>query len=133
MTTYHSTRSRNESLTSKQAILEGIAHDGGLFVRDDVATGAPSLGALMAGTYQDRAKLVLGHLLDDFTAEEIASCVDAAYGDNFDSPAVTPVSPCGDDWTLELWHGPRAPSRTWPFRCCRSSCASRARATAATS
>ena len=106
MTTYHSTRSRNESLTSKQAILEGIAHDGGLFVRDDVAAGAPSLGALMAGTYQDRAKLVLGHLLDDFTAEEIASCVDAAYGDNFDSPAVTPVSPCGDDWTLELWHGP---------------------------
>ncbi|WP_293824764.1 threonine synthase [uncultured Parolsenella sp.] len=106
MTTYHSTRSRNESLTSKQAILEGIAHDGGLFVRDDVAAGAPSLGALMAGTYQDRAKLVLGHLLDDFTAEEITSCVDAAYGDNFDSPAVTPVSPCGDDWTLELWHGP---------------------------
>ena len=106
MTTYHSTRSRNESLTSKQAILEGIAHDGGLFVRDDVACGAPSLTELMAGTYQDRARLVLGHLLDDFTTEEIGGCVEAAYGANFDSPAVTPVTPCGDDWTLELWHGP---------------------------
>lgn len=107
MTTfYHSTRSRNESLTSKQAILEGIAPDGGLFVRDDVAEGAPSLESLLAGTYQDRARLVLGHLLDDFTAEEISGCVDAAYGPNFDSPAVTPVVPCGDDWTLELWHGP---------------------------
>ena len=106
MTTYHSTRSGNESLTSKQAILEGIAQDGGLFVRDDVAKGAPSLASLMAGTYQDRARLVLGHLLDDFTAEEISSCVEAAYGANFDSPLVTPVTPCGDDWTLELWHGP---------------------------
>lgn len=107
MTTfYHSTRSRNESLTSKQAILEGIAPDGGLFVRDDVAEGAPSLESLLAGTYQDRARLVLGHLLDDFTAEEISGCVDAAYGPNFDSPAVTPVVPCGNDWTLELWHGP---------------------------
>ena len=107
MTTfYHSTRSRNESLTSKQAILEGIAPDGGLFVRDDVAEGAPSLESLLVGTYQDRARLVLGHLLDDFTPEEISRRVDAAYGPNFDSPAVTPVVPCGDDWTLELWHGP---------------------------
>ena len=106
MTTYHSTRSRNESLTSKQAILEGIAQDGGLFVRDDVAAGAPSLEQLLAGTYQDRARLVLGHLLDDFTAEEISACVEAAYGANFDSKLVTPVTPCGQDWTLELWHGP---------------------------
>ncbi len=107
MTTfYHSTRSRNESLTSKQAILEGIAADGGLYVRDDVTAGAPSLEGLMAGTYQDRARAVLGHLLDDFTAEEIDGCVRAAYGANFDSPAVTPVTPCGSDWILELWHGP---------------------------
>ena len=107
MTTfYHSTRSRNESLTSKQAILEGIASDGGLFVRDDVAAGAPSLSSLMSGTYQDRARAVLGHLLDDFSAEEIAGCVEAAYGKNFDTPAVTPVTPCGEDWVLELWHGP---------------------------
>ena len=105
-TFYHSTRSRNESVTSKQAILEGIAADGGLFVRDDVAAGAPGLESLLAGTFQDRARLVLGHLLDDYSAEEIAGCVDAAYGDNFDSPAVTPVTPVGDDWLLELWHGP---------------------------
>ena len=105
-TFYHSTRSRNESVTSKQAILEGIAADGGLFVRDDVALGAPALDDLLAGTFQDRARLVLGHLLDDFTADEIAGCVKAAYGPNFDSPAVTPVTPVGADWLLELWHGP---------------------------
>ena len=105
-TFYHSTRSRNESVTSKQAILEGIAADGGLFVRDDVAAGAPSLERLLAGTFQERARLVLGHLLDDFSADEVAGCVRAAYGANFDSAAVTPVTPVGADWLLELWHGP---------------------------
>ena len=105
-TFYHSTRSRNESVTSKQAILEGIAADGGLFVRDDVAQGAPALSQMLRGTYQDRARLVLGHLLDDYTAAEIDGCVQAAYGTNFDSPAVTPVVPVGSDWMLELWHGP---------------------------
>ena len=105
-TLYHSTRSEGERHPSKQAILQGIAEDGGLFVRDDVACGAPSLDALLKGTYQDRARLVLGHLLDDYTPEQIASCVDAAYGANFDSPDVTPVTPAGPDWLLELWHGP---------------------------
>ena len=36
MTTFHSTRSTTDSLTSKQAIRKGIADDGGLFV-----TGIP--------------------------------------------------------------------------------------------
>lgn len=105
-TLYHSTRSHTEQVESKTAILQGIAADGGLFVRDDIATGAPGLSELLAGTYQDRARLVLGHLLDDFTADEIADCVEAAYGTNFDSDAVTPVVPCGSDYILELWHGP---------------------------
>ena len=105
-TFYHSTRSRNEAVTSKQAVLEGIAADGGLFVRDDVATGAPGLDALLAGTYQDRARLVLGHLLDDYAPDQIDACVRAAYGANFDSKAITPLVACGPDHVLELWHGP---------------------------
>ena len=105
-TFYHSTRSTGEAKTSRGAILEGIAADGGLFVRDDVAAGAPALADLMPGTYQDRARAVLGHLLDDFAAEEIDGCVRAAYGANFDSELVTPVTPVGDDWLLELFHGP---------------------------
>lgn len=105
-TLYHSTRGHAEQVESKAAILQGIAADGGLFVRDDVAAGAPELAALLAGTYQDRARAVLGHLLDDYSSAEIAECVSAAYGSNFDSAAVTPVVPCGADWVLELWHGP---------------------------
>lgn len=105
-TLYHSTRSQTEQVESKTAILQGIAADGGLFVRDDIATGAPDLSELLKGTYQDRARAVLGHLLDDFTAAEIDECVRAAYGSNFDSAKVTPVVCCGADYILELWHGP---------------------------
>lgn len=105
-TLYHSTRSHAENVESKAAILQGIAADGGLFVRDDVAAGAPALTELLAGTYQDRAQKVLGHLLDDYSTAEITECVAKAYGPNFDSTAVTPVVPCGTDWILELWHGP---------------------------
>lgn len=105
-TLYHSTRSRAEQVPSKTAILQGIASDGGLFVRDDIAAGAPSLDELLAGTYQARATKVLGHLLDDFSEAEVEACVSAAYGANFDSVAVTPVLPCGKDYILELWHGP---------------------------
>lgn len=105
-TLYHSTRSRSEHVESKTAILEGIAADGGLFVRDTISEGAPALESLMTGTYQDRARAVLGHLLDDYSPAEIDECVKNAYGANFDSKAVTPVIPCGDDWILELWHGP---------------------------
>ncbi len=36
MTTFHSTRSTTDSLTSKQAIRKGIADDGGLFVTDSL-------------------------------------------------------------------------------------------------
>lgn len=105
-TFYHSTRSHNESVTSKQAILQGIAADGGLFVRDDIATNAPTLDDLITGTFQSRARLLLGHLLDDYTSDEITTCVDAAYRDTFDTPEITPLTPVGNDWLLELWHGP---------------------------
>ncbi len=103
---YHSTRSLLEPVTSKQAILAGIAPDGGLYVSDGVLASPLDLEPLWAGDYPSRARRVLGHLLPDFTEQEVAGCVRRAYGDTFDDPAVTPVTPVGDDWLLELVHGP---------------------------
>ena len=103
---YHSTRNDNNSVTSKQAILTGIAPDGGLFVSDAVGQKKLDLATVCAGSYHDVARLVLGTLLPDYTAEEIAACVAGAYGPKFDTTEVTPVSPLGQDWLLELYHGP---------------------------
>ncbi len=103
---YHSTRSRSDSVTSKQAILAGIAPDGGLYVSDGLGDGRLSLDEVCAQGFRETARLVLGTLLPDYTTDELAGCVDAAYGAQWDTPAVCPVTPLGDDWLLELYHGP---------------------------
>ena len=105
-TFYHSTRSADELVTSKQAILRGIAPDGGLYVSDALDEARLDLEAILGEGYHAIAHRVLSSLLDDYTHEEIASCVAGAYADNFDSPEVTPLVKLGDDWLLELWHGP---------------------------
>ncbi len=103
---YHSTRGNGDSVTSKQAILRGIAPDGGLFVSDALGSQQLDLSAVVGEGYHATARRVLDALLPDYSADEIASCVAGAYGSNFDSKAVTPVSALGSDWLLELYHGP---------------------------
>lgn len=105
-TLYHSTRSKDETVTSKQAILAGIAPDGGLYVSDQLGKVAIDPAHIAAQTYHATARDVLAALLSDYTADEIATCVAGAYGSNFDTPAVTPLTPLGGDWLLELYHGP---------------------------
>ena len=105
-TFYHSTRSAADSVTSKQAILAGIAPDGGLYVSDALGETCLALEDVCAQDFHATARLVLGTLLPDYTADELASCVDAAYGAQWDSEAVCPLTPLGTDWLLELYHGP---------------------------
>ena len=105
-TFYHSTRSADEAVTSKQAILTGIAPDGGLYVSDQLGQEKLALSDVVTSGYHAIARNVLSVLLSDYTADEISSCVAGAYAENFDTPLVTPLSPVGSDWLLELWHGP---------------------------
>lgn len=105
-TFYHSTRSADEPVTSKQAILTGIAPDGGLYVSDQLGDVQLNLTRTVSQGYHAIACDVLGTLLPDYTADEVRACVAGAYADNFDTPAITPLTPVGADWLLELWHGP---------------------------
>ena len=66
---YHSTRSLVQQLTSREAVLQGLAADGGLFVTDEL----PELHidpTSLTGGYAGAARRVLGTLLPDFSAEE---------------------------------------------------------------
>lgn len=105
-TFYHSTRSSATTVTSKQAILQGLAPDGGLFVTDAVDQMELDYKSLLSKNYQDQACVVLSTLLGDYTDEEIGRCVKKAYSNQFDNPDITPVTKIGDDWLLELFHGP---------------------------
>ena len=117
MATYHSTRSRTAQLSAKEAIRRGIAPDGGLYVSDELGQSKIDLGGLANKDYFELAREVLGTLLPDYTADEIAACVDEAYGSTFASDEVTPVvdlkgvageadQGSAPAYVMELWHGP---------------------------
>ncbi len=106
MTTFHSTRSTTDSFTAKQAIRRGLADDGGLFVTDSLGSTRIDVSGLIGKSYQDIAVTVLGALLPDFSEGELRNCVEAAYGSQWSSERITPLKPLGDDWILELFHGP---------------------------
>lgn len=114
MATYHSTRSRTSELSSKQAIRRGIAPDGGLYVSDALGEATINLANLASKDYFELAREVLGALLPDYSADEIAACVCEAYEGTFASDEVTPVVPLAQapnadgvpSYVLELWHGP---------------------------
>ena len=102
---YHSTRSDDSLVTSKQAIVRGIAADGGLFVTDSLDQCQVDLVSVCAHDYHSNARTILGKLLPDFTQDELDGCVTRAYS-TFDTAAVTPVTRMGSSWLLELSHGP---------------------------
>lgn len=106
MTTFHSTRSSADSLTSKQAIRKGIAADGGLFVADDLGRTKIDVASLTGKTYQEIAYAVLSVLLPDFSEAELKDCIAKAYGDQWSDSRITPVKPLGDDYVMELFNGP---------------------------
>lgn len=103
---YHSTRSSNHNVLAKQAILQGIAPDGGLYIQDSIGEKPLDLAKVCAQDFKATAYDVLSSLLDDYTPEKLNSCIDGAYGSQWDTQAITPVSAVGDDWLLELFHGP---------------------------
>ena len=93
MNLYHSTRSHALSCSSKEAVRQGIAPDGGLFVSDGLGAQNFDVSALASMDYAQIARTVLALLLPDYTEAEIAACVDEAYTNTFVSPEVTPVVP----------------------------------------
>ncbi|MEK0306719.1 threonine synthase [Bifidobacterium favimelis] len=106
MMSFHSTRSTDSTVTAKQAIRQGIAPDGGLFVTDALAALQVNPASLAGQTYQETAVRILGLLLDDYSAEELDLCVRAAYGAQWSDTDITPLVRVGDDYVLELFNGP---------------------------
>ena len=103
---YHSTRNKNIQATPKEAILNGLAADGGLFVIDDWDQMKLPLAELMEMDYAQIAAKVMASLLFDFSEAELRECIHAAYHEQFDDPAITPLVHSGKDHILELFHGP---------------------------
>lgn len=102
---YKSTRNSNLKVTASEAILKGLAPDGGLFVPSELPKLDVSMSDLKGKTYQEIAYLVMKQFLTDFTEEELKSCIDKAYDSKFDTEEIAPLVEADGAYYLELFHG----------------------------
>ena len=72
---YRSTRSNQEPVTASQAILKGLADDGGLFVPSGIPKLEMSLEKLAQMSYREVAYEVMRLFFTDFTEEELKNCI----------------------------------------------------------
>lgn len=102
---YKSTRSNSAPVTASQAILKGLADDGGLFVPETVPALDKSLAQLSQMTYQETAYEVMKLFFTDFTEEELKNCINKAYDSKFDTEVIAPMVEADGTYYLELFHG----------------------------
>ena len=99
---YHSTRSDLSCVDSAQAVLEGLAPDGGLYMPDCL----PKFDwkACLAGSSMDMSTMILSALLPDIPNMDML--VKKAYTGKFETDHLTPTVPVGSFGVLELFRGP---------------------------
>lgn len=102
---YKSTRGGSEEVTASQAILKGLAEDGGLFVPREIPKLTRSLKELSTLSYQETAYEVMKLFLTDFTEEELRHCINSAYDEKFDTEVIAPLVKVDQFYYLELFHG----------------------------
>jgi threonine synthase len=105
---YVSTRGEAPSIGFLEAVLAGLAPDGGLYVPERWPTFTPEEIAAFAGQpYAKVAAVVIGKFVgDDLPAEDLAEMCDEAYA-SFAHAAVAPLKQLAPGrYLLELFHGP---------------------------
>ncbi len=102
---YTSTRNSDVKVSASQAILTGLAPDGGLFVPEFIPTLDVSMSELKDMSYQETAYAVMKQFLTDFTEEELNQCIEKAYDSKFDTEEIAPLVKVDDTYYLELFHG----------------------------
>ncbi len=106
MAMFYSTRGDRAAVSAPEAVLRGMAPDGGLYILKE----APDIPveAVRSLDFAALAKRILSAWLPGYAEEEIDACVTRAYRDRFDTPEIAPLRHVGDRYVLELFHGPTA-------------------------
>ena len=99
---YHSTRSEFAEVDSAQAVLEGLAPDGGLYMPRQLPCF--DWKKCLEGSSMDMAAMILSALLPDIP--DMPQLVKKAYTGKFETEDLTPSVPVGDFHVLELFRGP---------------------------
>ena len=103
---YISTRGGIAPLRFQDAVMMGLARDGGLLLPETLPrVDADALDRWQHLPYQYLAREVLSLFIDDIPAHDLEDLVERSYA-SFAHPQVTPVCRQGDLYILELFHGP---------------------------
>ncbi|CAH1648828.1 MULTISPECIES: threonine synthase [unclassified Chelatococcus] len=103
-----STRGEAPVIGFTEALLAGLARDGGLYVPENwPALSGQEIAGFAGRTYEDIAATVVGRLTDgDMPDDVLAGMINDAYA-TFRHPAVCPLVQLDDNlFVLELFHGP---------------------------
>ena len=101
---YISTRNETRTVSAPEAVIEGIAPDGGLYIPKDPDFSAFDWKALLSGDFRTIAERIFSFYFGELP--DIPEIVGNAYGARFDTKEVTPLMKVGDRYVLELFHGP---------------------------
>ena len=102
---YTSTRNKDKVVSSSEAIIQGLAADGGLYTPQSLDQKV-DLSSTLKMNYLELAQYILSLFLSDFSQEQIQQCVQNAYQNSFENNEVAPLCKYHDGWLTELWHGP---------------------------
>ena len=104
---YISTRNKQLKCSSAEAIVKGLAEDGGLFVPESIPQlTQEDFDKLIEMSYPERAAFVLSKFLEDFTYQELLDYATQAYGRFYGDDPCPLVNVDDNLYVLELWHGP---------------------------
>jgi len=103
---YYSTRNKTVKATSAEAVLQGLAPDGGLFMPESFEKAKIDLKKILEMTSWEISTEILSKFFTDFSYNEIKEIVSLAYDGTFESAEFAPLSKVGDKFVLELYHGP---------------------------
>lgn len=103
---YMSTRGQIKNIPFKQAVMMGLAEDGGLLLPETIPHLTPGdLNALAKLAYPELAFHVMSYFIEDIPSADLKTMIDRAYS-SFGHPDITPVVHKDGLYILELFHGP---------------------------
>lgn len=102
---YKSTRGGISGLTFADAVMTGLAPDGGLLIPESIPVVSSHLVDWSQLSYADLAFEIISLYADDVPAADLKAIINRSYS-TFEDPSVTPVVSDGSLHILELFHGP---------------------------
>ena len=103
---YVSTRGQVAPIEFQDAVMMGLADDGGLLVPQSIPDARDQLERWRALPYPDLAMEVLRLYATDIPPADLEALIRKTYSEAAFGRQVAPTVPVGDIFVLELWHGP---------------------------